>query len=707
MTFPRTPLPIKVELYYSGGWHEITDDVNSIDGIGITRGRSREGASVDPARCSMTLKNTTGTYSPRNPNSTLYGLIGRNTPIRVSVQINATWYQRFIGEVTAWPQKWGMKGSAQSFAPIECSGVLRRLGQGASPVRSTLYRGISAIGSDLVAYWPCEDAAGSSTLAAQTGGRLGRIVGSPTLAAYTDMPASGALPNLGSGRLIFDVPVYTNTDEFQVRFVAVFPSAGLPTNTVLARVLTNNSLGWFDLIYTTASSGSLQLQPYTNLGVATTATGVIAYGLNGNSYRIDMEGVKNGTGIDFTLVALALGAGSASVGSCNVASATLGACTRVDINPAQAALTDFMVGHVSVEKNITTVFDLQDQSIAYLGERATARISRLCSENGITFAYQSDDGTSPRLGYQGQETLVDLLDEAAGIGQGILVERRSTDGLYYRPLSSITEQTTAVATIPYTDNLLLPFEPVDDDEATRNKITVTRDGGASATVEQTTGPLSTTAPPTGVGVYDEAVTLSLADDVSAKHHAGWRVHMGTVDEARYPQIGLDLAHPTFVADAALVDAILALSMGDRLDVTDLPAWLPPDDVQAVVQGYTETIEPFNWKIVYNCTPFRPYRAARYLDTGISDRYSNTTTTLNANITSSATSLAAAFTAGPRWTHADGDFDVMIGGERMTVTNVTGSSSPQTFTVTRSVNGVTKAHTAGESITLADPVYFGL
>ena len=70
----------------------------------------------------------------------------------------------------------------------------RRLGQGASPVRSTLYRGISSIGADLVGYWPMEDGVGSSTIKAVVG-RIGRIIGSPALAAYDDMPASAAIPN--------------------------------------------------------------------------------------------------------------------------------------------------------------------------------------------------------------------------------------------------------------------------------------------------------------------------------------------------------------------------------------------------------------------------------------------------------------------------------------------------------------------------------
>lgn len=62
---------------------------------------------------------------------------------------------------------------------------------------------------------------------------------------------------------------------------------------------------------------------------------------------------------------------------------------------------------------------------------------------------------------------------------------------------------------------------------------------------------------------------------------------------------------------------------------------------------------------------------------------------------------------PGWTHADGDYDVVIGGEVMTVTDVTGTPPTQTFTLVRSRNGVVKTHAAGEAVELADPAYVGI
>lgn len=85
MTFPQTPLDIQVDLKIDGAWTEITSDVYRRDQITITRGRSNEEGVIGPGRCDLTLNNRSGKYSPRNPTGVYYGKIGRNTPIRVSV----------------------------------------------------------------------------------------------------------------------------------------------------------------------------------------------------------------------------------------------------------------------------------------------------------------------------------------------------------------------------------------------------------------------------------------------------------------------------------------------------------------------------------------------------------------------------------------------------------------------------------------------
>ncbi|MDT0305058.1 hypothetical protein [Streptomonospora wellingtoniae] len=75
----------RVHMRAGSEWVDITSDVRTSEDITINRGRRDEGASVDPTTCSLLLNNRHGKYSPRHPGSPYYGLIGRNTPIRVRV----------------------------------------------------------------------------------------------------------------------------------------------------------------------------------------------------------------------------------------------------------------------------------------------------------------------------------------------------------------------------------------------------------------------------------------------------------------------------------------------------------------------------------------------------------------------------------------------------------------------------------------------
>lgn len=263
-------------------------------------------------------------------------------------------------------------------------------------------------------------------------------------------------------------------------------------------------------------------------------------------------------------------------------------------------------------------------------------------------------------------------------------------------------------TIAYTDNLLRPFEPVEDDQRTRNVVTVTRDGAGSAQVADEDGPMGTAA----IGVYDEGVTLSLYNDDAAWQQAGWRVNLGTVDEPRWPTIGCDLHDSWWIARPDVVRDLLTLNVGDRLAVTDLPDWLPPFPVDAIVQAVTETIttEPGDvlrfgrHSVELTCSPAAPFDTLAY-DRG--DLWENDTSTLAADVTAGATTLSVAFAAGPYWSHADGDFEIVVGGEVMTVTAVSGTSSPQSFTVTRGVNTAGLAHSAGDAVALYHPARWAL
>jgi len=88
---PSLPPSRITELYYGGQWNNISADMRESDAVTITRGVSAEGTRADPSAATALLDNRSGRYSPRNPNSPLYGEIGRNTPWRFSVAAGSPW----------------------------------------------------------------------------------------------------------------------------------------------------------------------------------------------------------------------------------------------------------------------------------------------------------------------------------------------------------------------------------------------------------------------------------------------------------------------------------------------------------------------------------------------------------------------------------------------------------------------------------------
>ncbi|MFP8960040.1 hypothetical protein ACLIYP_05625 [Streptomyces nanhaiensis] len=85
MGFPEDPLPVRAELDLGDGWEDITPWWDSERLIQLGRGARGEASQMVPSTCTLTLRNTDGRFTPRNPVGPYYGRIGRNTPLRVSV----------------------------------------------------------------------------------------------------------------------------------------------------------------------------------------------------------------------------------------------------------------------------------------------------------------------------------------------------------------------------------------------------------------------------------------------------------------------------------------------------------------------------------------------------------------------------------------------------------------------------------------------
>ena len=615
---------------------------------------------------------------------------------------------RFYGEIPAWPPTWDKSGR-DVWVPVAAAGILRRLGQGSSPLKSPYYRACTstvAPVTGLLAYWPCEDDASATSIASGLpGGAPAGFTPGLTLASDTTTFACATqLPVMGSAIITGLVPGYTTTHDWQVRALLAIPSTGTLDGSIVFRAFCQSgSIRRWDLIYHTGSGGTLTMTGYDAAGSSVTTSGAIGFLIDGAHVRVSMSVSNSGGTITYGAATLAPGDAIGATWSGSVAG-TSETITAIQVGAGATALDGVTIGHITVQDAITSIFDLSDMLDGYAGETAGARFARLCGEESITYRVLGDTTSSVAMGAQGGATLLTLLRDCEAADGGILYEPRDFFGLAYRCGNSLYTQGVGLA-LNYAAADLSAITPTDDDLNTVNDVTAQRPSGSSYRTTLATGAMSTLPPPNGVGQYDTSVSTNVATDDQLRDEAGWRLHLGTVDEARYPTLGVNLARTNFVGSATLTAQATALDVGDRVTVDNPPAWVAPDQINQLVVGFTEVLNTFERELTMVCAPASPYNVGVY--DGTSSGYDTDGCVFASNASSGTTSFSVTNTGQTWWTHDDGDVALRVGGERVTLTAVAGTGTSQTLTVTRAVNGVVKAHTAGDAISLWAPTYYGL
>ena len=613
---------------------------------------------------------------------------------------------RFHGEMAGWPQRWDKTGT-DVWVPVAAAGIRRRLGQGTAPLNSALYRGyvrLTGTGAP-VAYWPCEDGENATRIASALGAPPVTITGTATMASDSAFACSSPIPLLSHSIWRGTIPDYTQpgTPDNVFRFLLDVPSGGGVNGTVIVRLYTTGTVATVSLHYTTG--GGLQLIGYDADGNSLFDTGAVAFAVNGEHLRVGLALRTSGSDVEYEIQTLQPGAAAALATSGTLSSASVGKMTGFTFNPdngtGAGTADDIGIGHISAQSTWTTLFDLADVLNAWQGETAAARFARLCSEENIACRVYGYPDNTVAMGAQLPKSLTDLLQEAEDADRGMLYEPRDSLSLGYRTRRSLENQDPAV-TLSYTSADLGDddLQPTDDDQRTVNDVTVTRaNGGSSSRQVLTTGPLSTAAPPDGVGTYDTAAEISLYTDDQADDAAGWILHIGTVNEPRYPAVPVSLARTAISGDTTKYYGCQDADIGGYVAITSPPAWLPPGDIKQLIAGMTEILGGYHFKITWQCVPESPYELA-IVEDAVLGRVATDGSTLDSDATSGATSLSVA-SSGTVWSTdgADVPFGIIIGGEEITVTAISSATSPQTFTVTRAVNGVVKAHTAGDVVAL--------
>lgn len=600
---------------------------------------------------------------------------------------------RFHGEVSNWPTRWDVSGK-DIRTPIEAAGVLRRYGQGQKPFDSTLRRRIPSFGPS--AYWPMEEAQGATqayspvsgvrpmTVTGVTFGADDSLGGATTVPAFdTDGWARGAVPTIPAG-------------AWRVEFVMKLDAMPSSLNTMLEVTTTGTAKKYTVRVQT----NNVEVRALDGDGAQLALINITAPDFLGRWNRFILSAEQVGADVDVHVAWL--GVGTNGVGANTTYTATEGRPTAVRVLGVPGNLR---AGHVAVfPDDDSTAFSAADDGFA--GETATARLRRLAAEEGKPISVFGTWGEGTLMGPQRPQTFLDLVDETAETDGGILYERRDRLALAYRERLSLYNQAPALELDYQAPGLADPLDPADDDQAIRNDVTVERVGGTSARAVLEEGPLSVQAPPNGVGLYDESLTLNLYTDDQPASHAGWRLHLGTSDEDRYPVVSVDLA-----AAPNLIEAATQLDCGDRLTIANPPPHLPPGTIDLLMQGQTEIIgHPIDWDMQLNCTPAAPWDVAwagSATTAGHAREFQwvdGDFLTLAAALNTTATTASVITTTGPVWwgAVADTPYDWRISGEVVTVTAPGSLVNANPFFDTSTTGWTTQNCTIGRSTAVVMP-----
>lgn len=695
-------------------WADITPYVRWNEGISVTKGKAEWSSTANAGRGGLYLDNRDGRFSRKNPMSPYYGLLTRSTPIWVRVDPGTGTYDLMTMYVNEWPKEMDQSATDHGI-PLIASGPLRRIIEGRRKLDSPIRRRIVEL--DPAAYWACEEgqyAAGCAQLV--TGG------GSDLVAPDT---ATGAAP-VGSSKVSFGSGTGTAGSD---------GIAGIAQNAYMHADIANPGtaaswrldlitqvpvippdstdvavIGQFGLGGSAGSWAYLQIDSGGGVVAADNTNGrlrvaaVLADFSGFNEYVFDQR-IADGrahhisiraeqTGGTVTWTAYVDGVSDSVVSSTK----TLSPIVEVYAGLYGANPWVQSIGHIAYWSPMITD-DTYAAASGYASEYASDRITRICGIASISVTVEP--GPSEAMGPEPRAPIFDILDDTAKTDAGILYERGF--GLGFIPRSAVGNA-PPVMTLDFSQgDLAEQPKPTDDTQQLLNKVTASRPGGESRTYADQ-------ASVDENGERERSLDFNVAAVGQLDGAAQWAVHLGTFDDYRWPILAVNLSSER---GRTLIPAWVQLGVGSMVELVNPPYQIQSDSVLGLVEEIEQMFRPQLWTGRLTTSPGTPWDIltidaapgpANLGRLGLNHG-------LLTGIDEDDTALSVSPVSGPLLTTTatfPGDFpyDIMIGGERMTVTATTGSSAPQTVTVTRSVNGVVKSHAADSLLSLYRPGVIG-
>lgn len=423
------PFNVVVELFYDAAWQDITNWVQQDQGISGRRGRGQWTDRVSPGEYSIVLRDDDLRWFPDNPMSPVYGKVGENTPLRITVE----GHRRFVGEIGDVLPGADTSGNHRT-ATVKAYGKLRQL-ETTNTERSALRLSMATFDPQPDGYWALED--GELSIEGQSS-LLNRpamkplspsALGSPQIewASNTDLPGATTAPTLKRGILHGElVPPSAATDSWTVACAA---KAGVnSTNDTMLTVRTPEFVGAgiFQVSMfppEEATSDPLRVVTQDDIGTTTIMTHEFFEGQFENIWHhYAVTAAQSGSDIQFRLYV-----DGALVSSHLRTSSTL---RRLDY-VQHWVITDgyeLSPSHTMVWHSELSASDIASISAAvhgYPGERAGRRIERICLEEGIPLSVAGSLDSTQRMGPQRSGKALDIMHDAARAAGAPLYEALS------------------------------------------------------------------------------------------------------------------------------------------------------------------------------------------------------------------------------------------------------------------------------------------
>lgn len=533
----------------------------------------------------------------------------------------AQWFPRFVGEISEFPQRWDQTGT-YAYVPIRASAASRRV-QASDATLAALEASMLARGPAVVAYWPLTDTTGATQFSSLVPGGSPMVFASgadglspaPALGGYSGLAGTQPVATFDDAGAAGAVTVGDDTGEYGFGVVIHFPDSGVAAGANLITCeFEGGTISACVVEYTSTTETTRKIifrdGTSTSSGTSVWSSAGFPDGFPGTDALLFFQVRQNGADVDFAtgMCNLSDPDGSVFLGSSTAVGATIGVPTRMGVGVELGVgstlhTTPIAMGHAFVLNDITSIIQSTDPTLGagsvqawrgWDGDKNTDRIFRLTRDAAVHTYVQHDD-TETDMGRQSVASLAELLRECEESSSGgRLSDAAGFLGYTWRNRES-KESNEAKFTLDLQGSEVAQFDATDDDLLTVNDVTVNRlDGGAGRATDD--------ASVASVGRYARSVTISLQDQDRAAQHAAWRVHQGTVDEMRWPEITVIWGRlPGTVATAGGL-----LEVGDRIALENTPDWVGAADVELIVEGVRDSFDSAVWSTTYVCVPSSPW-----------------------------------------------------------------------------------------------------